>query len=91
MSIPSTVSGTYVNLLIGNGDSPEVFAMICGLSTRTFEEKVNTSDVVIRDCASPASIPTRKVNVTSEQWDMTGTGYMNRAQVAVRSAPETDN
>lgn len=82
MSLPDILRGTYVNLMLGNGASPEVFDPICGLITRTFTHQGNTADAFTRDCALPESIPVRRVIVTSEQWDLTGSGQLNRAQMA---------
>ena len=82
MSVPSVIKGQYLNILLGNGASPEVFAIICGITTRSFTDQVNTGDVYIRDCAAPENIPVRKVNVTGQAWELSGSGYLNRAQQA---------
>lgn len=82
MAKPDVVRGQYVNLMLGNGAGPEVFEMVCGLTTRSFTEQVNTSDQFVRDCADPDDVPVRVLNVTGKQWDLSGSGLMNRAQLA---------
>ena len=83
MSVPNVIKGQYLNILLGDGGGPELFKIVCGITTRSFTDQVNTGDVYIRDCAAPENIPVRKVNVTGQAWDMSGSGYLNRAQQAV--------
>lgn len=78
MARPKIVRGTYVNILMGNGAGPEVFSPICGLTTRSFTHQVNTSDNFVRDCADPEDIPVREIIATGEQWDITGSGLVDR-------------
>jgi hypothetical protein len=83
MARPAIVRGTYIDILIGNGASPEVFTAVCGLTARGFTHQVNTSDQFVRDCADPEDVPHRRLTVTGEQWDLSGEGLYNRAQAAV--------
>ena len=90
MARPAIVKGTYVDILIGNGATPEVFTAVCGLTTRSFTHQVNTSDQFVRDCADPEDVPHRRLTVTGEQWDLAGEGLYNRAQAAaIRAAVGT--
>lgn len=82
MSQPDIVRGTYINILIGDGATPEVFTPLCGINARTFTHQGNTQDVFTRDCADPESVPIRRIIVTGEQWDLSGNGQLNRAQLA---------
>ncbi|MBI1179103.1 MAG: hypothetical protein GC201_00995 [Alphaproteobacteria bacterium] len=86
MPLPDIVKGTYVNILMGDGADPEVFTPICGLNTRGFTEQVNTSDKFIRDCADPEYVPIRRLIASGKQWDITGSGWMNRSQLAMINA-----
>lgn len=83
MAQPDIVKGTYIDILIGDGDTPEVFTPICGLTTKNFTEQVNTNDVFVPDCADPEDVPIRRLNVTGRQWDISGDGLYNRAQASV--------
>lgn len=80
MAQPDIVKGTYIDILIGDGDEPEVFTPICGLTARTFTHQVNTNDVFVPDCADPEDRPIRRLSVTGEQWDLAGEGLYNLAQ-----------
>lgn len=80
MAAPDIVKGTYVDILIGDGATPEVFTPICGLTTRSFTQQVNTNDSFIPDCADPEDVPTRRLIPTGIQWDLSGEGLLNLAQ-----------
>lgn len=77
MSVPTIVKGAYVDILMGDGAGPEVFAAICGITTRNFTAQVNTNDVFVPDCADPEDIPVRRANPTGKQWDLSGEGLLN--------------
>lgn len=79
---PATLRGTYVNILIGDGAEPEVFAPICGLNTRSFTHQINTNDDFIPDCTDPEDVPTRELTTTGEQWDVSGSGLLDRNNLA---------
>lgn len=78
MSYP--VEPDYVVVQLGDGASPEAFAIMCGIETAGVNQTVNTSDRFRRDCAKPAAVPTRKIIVTGKQWDVTGSGVINMAE-----------
>lgn len=82
MAQPDIIRGTYFSLLMGNGAGPEVFTALCGISTRSFTAAVNTNDQFTRDCADPEDVPIRRAIVTGRQWDLTGEGTLNRANLA---------
>lgn len=77
---PNIQRGTYVTILKGDGAVPEVFAVLCGITTKSLADQVNTQDVATRDCADPEDVPTRNIIATSRQWSLRGAGQMNRDQ-----------
>ena len=77
MAAPDIVKGSYVDILMGDGATPEVFTPICGLTARSFTHQVNTNDVFVPDCDDPEDVPTRRVVPTGEQWDFSGDGLLN--------------
>lgn len=79
MAAPDIVKGAYVDILMGNGATPEVFTAICGITARNFTKQVNTNDVFVPDCDDPEAIPFRRVNPTGIQWDLSGEGLLNLA------------
>lgn len=78
MAVPAIVKGTYVAILMGNGASPEVFTPICGLTAKGFTAQTNTNDDFVRDCTDPEDIPSRYVTATGRQWDLSGSGLVDR-------------
>lgn len=79
MSFPTEFDWMLVKM--GDGASPEVFTLICGLQDATVNATANTSDRFARDCAKPGSIPKRKVKVNGMQLDVTGSGLSNATEV----------
>jgi hypothetical protein len=86
MAAPAIVRGSYLDIAQGNGASPEVFAILCGLNTRNFTAQVNTSDSFVADCADPEDVPIRRLIPTGRQWSIGGEGRYNRSQRAVLEA-----
>jgi hypothetical protein len=86
MSLPDIVKGTYVSVLVEDQTNLGTFIPLCGMTTRSFVEQVNTRDQFIRDCSDPENIPVRKVIPTGKQWDLSASGVYNRAEAALVSA-----
>jgi hypothetical protein len=82
MAQPDIIRGTYFSLMLGDAGGPETFAALCGITTRDFTQQANTSDQFIRDCADPEDVPIRRLIVTGKQWDLSGNGVLNRANLA---------
>lgn len=80
MSFPTEAD--FVLLKVGDGATPtENFTLLCGIESVTINETVNTTDRFRRDCEKPGSTPKRKLRVTGQQWDISGAGVANLAQV----------
>jgi hypothetical protein len=82
MARPKVLRGTYINILLGNGAGPEVFAPLCGATTKSLTEGVETADDYSRDCAIPDDVPTRNIIATGKRWDLSFSGVLNRTQLA---------
>lgn len=92
MAQPDIIRGTYFSLMLGDGATPtEVFAALCGITTRSFQSQTNTSDVFTRDCADPENVPVRRLITTGKQWSLTGSGQLNRANLADIQAADDGN
>jgi hypothetical protein len=79
MAQPDIIRGTYFVLAMGNGATPtETFTGLCGITTRTFTDQINTNDQFTRDCADPEDAPIRRLIRTGRQWSLTGEGSLNR-------------
>lgn len=89
MAQPDIIRGTYFSLMLGDGAGPETFAALCGITTRDFTHQSNTNDQFTRDCADPENVPVRNIIVTGVQWDLTGEGVLNRANLeAIQAADD---
>jgi 2-polyprenyl-6-methoxyphenol hydroxylase-like FAD-dependent oxidoreductase len=78
MARVNNLRGTSVEILMGDGATPEVFTVLCGITTRSITTQVNTSDAFNQDCADPEDVPVRELITSGKQWDMRGSGQMNR-------------
>jgi hypothetical protein len=83
MAEPAIVKGTYVDIMVGDSATPEVFSILCGLTTRTFTETVNTNNNFVQDCADPEDVPQRRLAVTGIQRTLSGDGRYNRGQASL--------
>lgn len=80
MTTPKTVKGQYFDVAVFAGSGDVVPTILCGLTTRNLTHQFNTNDEFLRDCQDPSGVPFRVVNVTGEQFDVSGTGLFNRDQ-----------
>jgi hypothetical protein len=78
MSLPNEFDFALIKR--GNGASPEVFAVICGMTDVTVNAAANTSDRFVRDCTKPGEVPTRLTRSNGKQLDISGSGLSNADQ-----------
>lgn len=81
MSVPNEADFGIIK--IGDGGGSETFAIACGIQDVNINETANTSDRFVRDCTKPGEIPNRKVKTTGKQLDVTGSGLIDKAQIAI--------
>ncbi len=53
MAKPTTISAAKLSIWVGNGESPEVFAAPCGLTTRGIKFSADSNSIVVPDCNDP--------------------------------------
>lgn len=75
MSLPVEIDWALIKA--GDGESPEVFTLICGIVDVSINGGASTTDRFVRDCAAPGAVPYRKTKVTGRQLDITGSGLSN--------------
>lgn len=63
-------------VLIGDGNSPEVFADPCGLTSRGFERTANMNDTNIPDCDDPDAAAWLGRDVISYAATLSGSGVV---------------
>lgn len=84
MSLP--VEADFAVVKIGDGDSPEVFTILCGMDTVSINRTANTQDRFRRDCAKPGTVPFRRSRTTGKQMDVTSSGAINIPDIATYNA-----
>ncbi len=75
LSLP--VEADFAVVRKGDGATPELFPILCGLDNVTINRTANTSDRFRRDCQKPGSVPCRRSRTTGKQMDITANGAIN--------------
>lgn len=79
MSEPTEVDFALIKM--GDGQSTEVFTVLCGLRDVTINRGVQSTDRYTYDCAKPNAPGLRKQRVTGKQLDVSGSGLTNADQI----------
>jgi hypothetical protein len=80
MSLP--VEADFAIVKKGDGATPEVFTILCGLDQVSINRVANANDRFRRDCAKPGSVPFRRSKTTGKQMDITASGAINIPDIA---------
>jgi hypothetical protein len=80
MSLPNEADFALVKM--GDGEAPEVFTTICGLTDVTINFSAASNDRFVSDCAKPGEVPFRKQQITGKSLDVSGSGLSNVDTVA---------
>lgn len=67
--------GRALLIKIGDGGGTEVFATLCGLTTKTMTVNNNTYDVTTANCTTPGGQLWREVQTGMRQVSVSGNGY----------------
>jgi hypothetical protein len=90
MSYPTKTKGTKVRLKLGNGATPEVFTVVCGITTKGLQRTRATNDETDWDCDDPDAAPVTVRDVGAGDWTMSGSGVANTANLTdIEAAYET--
>jgi predicted secreted protein len=76
MAQPTVLAGTKLLILVGDGNSPELFAQPCGLTTSGIDFSASTNTTLIPDCADPEAPAWEAKDVNSLAAQVTGNGVM---------------
>lgn len=75
MSLPTEADFALVKL--GDGESPEAFSILCGLTDVTLNFAAASNDRYVRDCTKPGEVPVRKQRINGKSLDVSGSGLIN--------------
>lgn len=84
MALPTEVDFALIKK--GDGAATEVFTLVCGLTDVQINQRANSADRYVRDCAKPGEVPIRKTRVTGKQLDVTGSGLTDIDNIATLTA-----
>lgn len=76
MAQPTVLAGTKLLILVGDANSPEVFAEPCGLTTKSFDLSAATNSTLIPDCDDPEAAAWEAKDVNSLSASLSGSGVM---------------
>lgn len=66
--------GRTLLIQIGDGEEPEVFANLCGLTTRSFNMSANEVDTTIGNCENPEETPQKTAEPGIKNRTFSGSG-----------------
>lgn len=70
----------FAQVKVGDGADPEVFTVICDITSVSLNETAETSTRRVRDCTKPGKPGARRSRVLGTGWDVTGTGLVDADQ-----------
>ncbi|CAM5512997.1 phage tail tube protein [Sphingobium scionense] len=83
MAYTDKLKSTRVYIAMGDGATPtEVFAPMCGINTKGFQQTRATNDTVDWDCADPDASPITVRDIGAKDWTITGSGLLHRSLLA---------
>ena len=91
MAKPTTVKGTKVRLLQGNGAQPEVFSAYCGLTAKSINFQTNTNETFVPDCDNPDAPQWRELSKSGRYVSISGSGLLNMASLESFQAAYEDD
>lgn len=78
MALTATVKGQHIVVQMGDGGAPtEVFATICGITSKGLEQSAATSETTIWDCADVNAPPTIVRDVQNIDWSLSLSGQVD--------------
>ena len=83
MAQPITARPGKMRILLGNGETPEVFSAPCGLTTKGIQIQKNLSDVSIPDCDDPDAPYWLARDVTNLSISINGEGVLAAESEAI--------
>lgn len=83
MALTDKLKGRFLAIMMGDGATPtEVFAPMCGLNDKSFQQTRATSDTTDWDCADPDLPPVIVRDLGASDWTISGSGLLHRPLLA---------
>lgn len=76
MAKPTTVAGSKLLIMLGDGNSPETFAAPCGLTTKSLNFAASVNEFNVPDCADPDAPMFTERLVSALSAGVTGNGVL---------------
>ncbi len=86
MAQPVTIKFSKLRVLLGDGESPEVFSFPCGLTERSFNRSKSLNEVLIADCDDEDAAVVVARDVASIDWSVAGQGVLAAESVEMWDA-----
>lgn len=86
MAYTDKIKSTRVAIMRGDGATPQVFAPMCGLTTKGFQQTRATSDTTDWDCTDPDATPITVRDAGATDWTISGSGLLHRPLLALVQA-----
>ncbi len=91
MAKPSTANATKLQIMMGNGATPEVFLTYCALTTKSIRFTTQTNEVYVPDCDNPDDPAWREITKAGRAVTVTGQGVMDMINAFGRYRAAYDN
>lgn len=82
MAKPTTMKGSHLLIMLGDGQSPETFAAPCGLTSKGLNMDATTNDFNVPDCADPDAPQWTERIVSALSAAVPGNGIVSLADYA---------
>ena len=81
MTYPTTIKGQKWALMLGNSADPEVFTVVCGITTKGLQRTNQTGDTTVWDCEDPDAPPIIERDILAGDWTISGSGQAVLAEL----------
>lgn len=78
MAAPTTSTFAEFIVKVGDGEAPEVFTTLCGLTSKSLDINNNTAATAVPDCLDEDAPAYEETNITSQTVGIKGTGVFPR-------------
>lgn len=74
MAKPTTAKYSELQILVGDGGSPEAFSVVCGMTSKGVQRQAQTNSTVVPDCADEDAPAWEEKAVNSLSISISGSG-----------------